>query len=221
MNIIRIALCVAPFLAACPQAVIAQPGGVGDFASIKQRIAANCYDCAGSSETGLRSAVEDLERLVTPGFTPMEARRLLADSYREIALTYADRNSPEQMELLSRHRELYVAMLNDAPDSLDLLQAYVRVAEDPELTERLRVRTREALAEANFMSGALLFTRSSEPRDRATARERLQQAVDLATGPAKVSYGRRFADLLAGAGDNALAEEVLKAVDVYRREMGL
>ncbi len=44
------------------------------FASVQQRLRANCYDCAGASEAALRSAIADLERLVADGLRQWRRR---------------------------------------------------------------------------------------------------------------------------------------------------
>jgi hypothetical protein len=194
---------------------------VATFDSVQRRVRANCYDCAGASEAALRSAVADLDRLVASGFTTMDARRLLADSYRELALTYSDSGSREQRELLSRHREIYSALLADNPDNLDLLLGYARSADDVDAAERLVTKASAALAEAHFIAGALLIAQSRDENERAVARDHLQNAFDLATGAQKVAYGRRFADLLVEIGENQSAERVLNDVEEYQKGVGL
>lgn len=191
------------------------------FEAVQQRIRANCYDCAGASEAELRSAVADLDRLVSQGLTTMEARRLLADSYRELALTYADRDSPEQKELLTRHRDIYRELLANHPDSLDLLLGYARIAEDVDIAQMLVARAQATVAEAHFLTGALLMAQSRNANEREQARAHLQSAFDLATGANKVAYGRRFADFLMQLGEGQNAERVLSEVETYRKEVGL
>ena len=191
------------------------------FDSVQQRIRANCYDCAGASEGALRSAVADLDRLVSQGLTTMEARRLLADSYRELALTYAERGSREQTELLTRHRDIYRELVAAYPDSLDLLLAYARIAEDVDLAQMLTSRAQAMLAEAHFIAGALLMAGSPDEKERDQARTHLQSAFDLATGANKVAYGRRFADFLMQIGEDQDAQRVLRDVETYRKGVGL
>jgi hypothetical protein len=191
------------------------------FEAIKQRIRANCYDCNGGKESELRAAVSDLEHLVKSGLTTLDARRLLADSYRDLALVYSARDSKEQAELLKRYRDLYHSMIDDNPDSVDVLLGYARVAEDVDIAQRLHVNATAALAEANFIEGTLLFSRAENERDRATARSHLQEAFDLATGAAKIAYGRRFADLLEGAGASDPAKKVRQDTETYRQQIGL
>lgn len=192
-----------------------------NFSSIRQDILSNCYDCAGASESELRSAVAALERLVESGVTTVEARQLLADSYRQIALAYLGRNSPERAELLSRHREIYTELLNDYPDSLDILRAYALVAEDIDVADRLIAEATAAIAEANFIAGMLLFSPIASESELAIARDYLEQAFDTAVGPAKVAYGRRYADVLTQSGEIERAESVLKEIREYREESGL
>ncbi len=151
----------------------------------------------------------------------MEATRLLADSYRELALTYTDGGSREQTDLLTRHQEMYRDLLADYPDSLDLLLAYARVAEDVDVAEMLVSNASAAVAEGHFIAGALGMAQSRVENERAQARAHLQSAFDLATGADKVAYGRRFADFLMELGDIQSAEQLLSDVETYRKEVGL
>lgn len=190
------------------------------FSVIKQRINSNCYDCAGGTEAGLRSAVYDLEVLVESGFSSVEANRLLSDSYRQIALTYSENNSSEQKELLDRHRKIYQDLIANNPNSLDILLAYARFAENNEAAEILRTKAIEVLAEANFISGAWL-EQSTDESSQLKSLDRLQKAFELAIGPNKINYGRRLANYFSRIGQQDKSESVLVEVEAYREKIGL
>ncbi|MDT8398520.1 MAG: hypothetical protein RQ899_07895 [Pseudomonadales bacterium] len=197
---------------------------VARFNEIRTTIEANHYDSFGATEEGLRNSVKNLEELVNSGFSTIEAERLLADSYHEIAIVYSDKGSPEQEELLSKFTEIYQKLLAANPQSVNLLLAYSRLAtgdgENLEAAERLRIRAIEILAEANATIGVWL-QQSEDIGEKERGLHLLEEAFMQATKVRKVDIGRHLINTLQAAGQNERATEVQNELDTYRKEMGL
>ena len=83
------------------------------FQELREGIERNCYDCYEGTESEIRRYVSELEALVNSGFTPFEARKLLAESYHEIGVVYEPLESPEQVRLLKKHQDIYYELLEE------------------------------------------------------------------------------------------------------------
>ena len=192
------------------------------YRSIQASIAANHYDSLGATEAGLRTAVRDLEELVGAGFEIAEARRLLADSYHEIAVVYSPRDSAERERLLALHATIYDDLLTANPSSVDLLYAYSlsASAEGAQLqaSERLIPKAMMILADASANAGGWLLE-SNAPDDYERGFQLLGEAFEWAVGMRKVSIGRQLENALRAAGRSEEASEISNQVQIYERDL--
>lgn len=195
--------------------------GFSQYLELRNTIESNCYDCMGASEEAFRAAVIELKALVDAGFAPTEARKLLADAKREVALTYLDHGSSEQNALLEEHRRAYVEdLIPSIFDSVDILADYVATQPDdseeiPVLVERLRHRLSTILAEAAFIQGVYIEN-SSDPAEQRAGLDLLTEAYELAVGLDKVLMGYHLVDSLQASGRAEEAERVRVEVERYR-----
>ena len=157
---------------------------------------------------------------VNSGFTPLDARKLLADSYYDLGLAYASRGSQERAELLSKHHEIYHELLEEYPESTDVLLNFSRVSEDVPLAESVRLRITRAYAETNYIAGGLLRALADE-KSQALGLERLREAFRTASGIEKVNYGRKLVSELRTDGLESEAARTENELSAYRSEHGL
>lgn len=190
------------------------------FHKLKEDIERNCVTCYDHTEAEFKRLVLELEALVNSGFTPLDARKLLADSYYDLGLAYASRGSQERAELLSKHHEIYHELLEEYPESTDVLLNFSRVSEDVPLAESVRLRITRAYAETNYIAGGLLRALADE-KSQALGLERLREAFRTASGIEKVSYGRKLVSELRTDDLESEAARTENELSAYRSEHGL
>lgn len=210
-------------LVAQDQQVISAKEVFNRYDEIKIAINANHYDSLGSSESGLRAAVAQLEELVESGFTSVEAQILLADSYRQLALTYEANGSDLQGELVAKHADIYKKLIAENPGSVDLLSTYSRLAVNEDdmriYGEQTQIAATKVLSDANSLLGSLLV-RSEMPEERVRGIELLQEAFLRATEVEKVAIGQNLINALEIENELERVEEVRAELARYREETG-
>jgi len=190
------------------------------FQELREGIERNCYDCYEGTESEFRRLTSELEALVNSGFTPLEARKRLADSYYELGLTYESQGSQERAELLGKYREIYHELIEEYPEYTDALLDFALVSQDVSLTKSARDRTARIYAEANYLSGVLLRTQADE-ESQALGLERIREAFNTASGIEKANYGQKLVSELKTDGLESEAAEIENELSAYRSEHGL
>ena len=190
------------------------------FHELRKHIERNCVECTDHTESEFRRLVSELEALVNSGFTPLEARKLLAESYNDLGIVYERRESPEQVEFLRKCREIYRELSEEFPENTDILWYFASASLDVSLFESVTNRSAGVYAEANYISGGLLRAQADE-ESQALGLERIREAFRTASGIEKVNYGQKLVSELRVDELESEAAEIENEVSAYRREHGL
>jgi len=212
---------VATYLSICLSftAIAGSDAFEHEFGRIKQVIESNCGDCYGASRDAFIQAVGELEALVSAGYDNVEARKLLADSYRVRAVVYEKHNTAEYDRLLALEHDLYAKLANEFPDNVSVLTGYAATLRDHAKAIEMLKRA-EALAPRDaYVQHRLGVTYAEGLHDYEKAIPHLQRSVELEDKYRKTSYGEHLARALEGKGDFRRAAEVRADMKGFVREM--
>jgi tetratricopeptide (TPR) repeat protein len=214
--LVSVAACFAIFLS--PGLVPASDALDQEFNRIQKVIDTNCADCYGASRDAFVQAIGELEALVQAGYDNVEARKLLADSYRVRAVVYETRTTAEYDRLLQQEQALYAKLTDEFPDNVSVLTGYASTLRDHAKAIELLKRA-EALAPRDaFVQHRLGVTYAGGLNDLDKAIPHLQRSVELEKYK-KATYGEHLARTLEKKGDTAGATQVRAEMKAFEREM--
>ena len=190
------------------------------FNELRRDIERICVTCIDHTESEFRRLVSELEALINAGFTPFEARKLLAESYNDLGLAHESRESPEQVELLRKREEIYRELSEEYPENTAILGDFAWASQEASLIESVRIRTTRIYSEANYIFGGLLRAQADE-ESQALGLERFRDSFNTASGIEKVNYGQKLVSELRTDGLESEAAEIENEVSAYRSEHGL
>lgn len=178
----------------------------------------NCGDCMGSTNEGMLKGIKKVERALELGSPDrLEAYRLLAYGWGQMAHVYLKWDSPEYRSALKRQQEAFEKALELAPRDVDILFDYsLTVRDDSALAEILR---RILELEPEHIGGLFHLGQIEVEQGDPKGLARMQRAFEMSELEQAVGYGQILVGTLREVGKDKEADELEREVEKIRREL--
>jgi tetratricopeptide (TPR) repeat protein len=190
-----------------------------EFGNAKKLIESNCGDCMGGTKEALEKGIAELIKVIESGYrNELEAYKLLAYAYNEMAAVYLARNPNEKKIVVEKYRKTYQKLIQLAPNDPEILYGYAISLPLEDKTVRLKIfqeilRIDPNHKDANYMAGLILI----EKGEYDEGIKDLKKALDQLEFDQDLGLAMRAIEILNKHGKKEEANEIQIKINQQRK----